>query len=69
MGSFPGVGRSPGQGNGNPLPVLWPGESYGQRSLAGDTSCGQKELDMTEHTHTHIHTSYGLWKVDAESYW
>ena len=29
--SIPGSGRSPGEGNGNPL--LLPGKSHGQRSL------------------------------------
>ena len=33
-GSNPGMGRSPGGGNGNPLPVFLSGESDGQRSLA-----------------------------------
>ena len=33
-GSIPGLGRSPGEGNGNPFPFL-PGESHGQRSLVG----------------------------------
>ena len=33
-GSIPGSGRSPGRGNGNPL-QYFPGESHGQRSLAG----------------------------------
>ena len=33
-GSNPGLGRSPGGGNGNPLPVFLSGESHGQRSLA-----------------------------------
>ena len=27
-GSTPGLGRSPGEGNGNPLPVLLPGEFH-----------------------------------------
>ena len=31
-------------------PVLLPGESHGQRSLAGYRSKGYKELDMTEAT-------------------
>ena len=31
----PGWGRSPGEGNGNPLQYSWSGESHGQRSLAG----------------------------------
>ena len=34
-GSIPGLGRSPGEGNGNPTPVFLLGESHGQRSLAG----------------------------------
>ena len=37
-----------------PTPVLLPGESHGQRSLAGYSPWGRKELDMTEQlTHTH----------------
>ena len=32
LGSIPGLGRSPGEGNGNP-PVFLPGEFHGQRSL------------------------------------
>ena len=35
MGSVTGLGRSPGEGYGNPLPVFLPREPYGQRSLAG----------------------------------
>ena len=35
MGSIPGSGRSPGEGNGKITPVFLPGKSYGQRSLAG----------------------------------
>ena len=35
VGSIPGLGRSPGGGHGNPLPVFLPGESHGQRSLVG----------------------------------
>ena len=35
MASIPGSGRSLGEGNGNPPPVFLPGESHGQRSLAG----------------------------------
>ena len=39
--SVPGVGRSPGGGNGNP--VFLPGKSHGQRSLAGYSPWGSKE--------------------------
>ena len=34
-GSVPGSRRSPGEGNGNPLPYSCLGKSHGQRSLAG----------------------------------
>ena len=30
-----------------------PGESHGQRSLAGNRPGSHKESDMTDHTHTH----------------
>ena len=42
MGSIPGSGRSPGEGNGKLTPVFLPGESYGQRSLAGCSPWGLK---------------------------
>ena len=59
-GFNPWTGRPPGEGNGNPLqysclensvdrePVFLPGESNGQRSLAGYGPWGCKELDTTE---------------------
>jgi len=47
-GLNPGWGRSPGAWQ--PSPVFLPGESHGQRSLAGYRSQGHKELDMTEST-------------------
>ena len=51
MGSIPGSGRSPGEEHGNPLQwVLLPGESHEQRSLAGYSPWGHKELDSTEVT-------------------
>ena len=43
-GPVPGSGRSPGGGNGNPLS---PGESHGQRSLAGYSPRAHKEMDTT----------------------
>ena len=34
LGSIPGLGRSPGEGNSNPTtPVFLPGEFHGQKSL------------------------------------
>ena len=47
VGSIPGLGRSPGGGNGNPTPVFLPGESHGQRSLVGYSPRGHKESDKT----------------------
>ena len=48
-GSIPGLGRSPGEGNGYP-----PGESQGQRSLAGYSTWGHKESDTTEQLSHHL---------------
>ena len=48
LGLIPGSGRSPEEGNGNPLQIFLPGESHGQRSLAGYSPWGCKEVDMTE---------------------
>ena len=45
--SIPGLGRSPGEGNGYP-PVFLPGEFHGLRSLVGHGPWGSKELYMTE---------------------
>ena len=48
VGSIPGSGRSPGGGHGNPLQYSLPGESCGQRNLAGHSPWGRKESDATE---------------------
>ena len=41
-GSIPELGRSLGEGNGNPLPVFLPETSHGQRSLAGYSPWGRR---------------------------
>ena len=46
--SIPGSRRSPGEGNGNPLPYSCLENPHGQRSLAGYSLCGHKELDATD---------------------
>ena len=51
MGSDPGLKRSPGEGNGQPTPVLLPGKSHGWRSLVGYSPWSLKESDMTERLH------------------
>ena len=57
MDLSPGLGRSRGEGNGNPLQY-----SCLENSMVGgarQAPLGHKELDMTEglsiHTHTYIH--------------
>ena len=51
LGLIPGSGRSiPWRREWQPTPVSLPGESHGQRSLAGYSSQGNKELDTTEVT-------------------
>ena len=42
-------------------PVFLPGESHGQVSLAGYSSWGRKESDMTEVTYLHAHTHTHIW--------
>ena len=44
------VGKIPWRGKWQPTPVFLLGKSHGQRSLAGYSPWGGKELDMTEHT-------------------
>ena len=43
----PWVRKIPWRREWQPTPAFSPGESHGQRSLAGYSSCGHKELDMT----------------------
>ena len=47
-GSIPGSGRSPGEGNGNPLQLFLPRELHGERSLMGYSLWDSKESDTTE---------------------
>ena len=48
-GSVPGLGRSPGEGNGwLPTPVILHGEFHGWRSLVGCSPWSRKESDTTE---------------------
>ena len=55
-GLIPGSGKSPGEGNGNPLQHSFQENFHGQRRLQ---PMGSQEQNMTEqltHTHTHTHT-------------
>ena len=62
LGSIPELRRCPGGGHGRPLQYSSLENRHGQRSLAGYSPGGRKELDTTEwlsaytHTHTHTHT-------------
>ena len=47
---IPRLGRSPGEGHGNPLHYSCLENLHGQRSLAGYSAQGHKELDTTEVT-------------------
>ena len=60
-GLIPGSGRSPGEGNGCPLPVFLPGESHGQEP-GGLQSRGPQEWVTTER-----HT--GRWKRKRLRLW
>ena len=48
VGSIPGSGRSPGEGNGNPL--WYSGVSHGQRSLAGYSPWDHKKVRLNLET-------------------
>ena len=50
MDSIPGSGRSPGEGNDNPIQYSCLENPLGQRSLAGYSPWGHKVLDTIEVT-------------------
>ena len=66
-GLIPGSGMIPWRRKWQPTPVFLPGESHGQRSLAGYSPQGLKELDMTEVTDLSLHFSQS--QVIAYSEW
>ena len=49
--SIPGSGRSPGEGNGNPLHIIAWKIPWMERSLVGYSPRGRKESDTTERLH------------------
>ena len=59
-GFSPWVGTIPWRRKWQLTPVFLPGESHGQRSLAGSGPWGLKESDMAGHTHTHTRTTQPL---------
>ena len=57
LGLIPELGRSPGEGNGNPLQYHCLGKSHGQKSLVSCGPGGGKESGMTERlTLTYLQT-------------
>ena len=48
IGSVPGLGRSPGGGNGNPLQYFCLENRHGQSSLVDYSPWGHKESDKIE---------------------
>ena len=52
LGSIPGMGKSPAEGNGYPLQYSGLENPHGQRSLAGYSPWGRKESDMTDRLST-----------------
>ena len=48
MGSIPGLGRSPGEGTGNPLQYSCLGMPMDRGACQAIGPCGRKELNMTE---------------------
>ena len=53
LGLSPGLGRSPGEGNANPLQYSCLENPHGQRSLMGYSPWGRKWLDTTERLRTY----------------
>ena len=54
--SIPGLGRSPGVGNGNPFWYSCLENSMDRRSLVGYSAWGRKEPDPTEHEPNPLHS-------------
>src|SRR5574337_777408 len=62
-GLIPGSGRSPGEGNGNPLPVSSPGKCHGQRSLRGRSPWVVLKLGSTQQLRTQVFPKTTLKRV------
>ena len=56
LGLIPGLGRSPGEGHGNPLQYSCLEDFHGQRKLVGYSPWDRKESDVTEVT-KHIYAT------------
>ena len=68
LGLIPGSGRSPGEGNGNPLQY-----SCLENPMVGCSPWDHKELDTTEQLHfllhlklKHIYLASGIWIISSK---
>ena len=62
-GLIPGLGRSPGEGNGNPLQYTCLENTHEQKSLLGYSPWGHKEWNMTERLSICTHFSILAWRI------
>ena len=60
-GFHPWVGKIPWRRKWQPAPVFLPGESHGQRSLAGYSPGGHQESNTTEQPSMHIAFNSQMW--------
>ena len=66
LASMPGLRRSPGGGHGNPVQYSCLENPYGQRSLAGYSPLGTKELDTAERLSTAEHSMLLFLKIKCD---
>ena len=69
MGLIPRLGRSPGGGHGNPLQYSYLENLHGQRSLAGYSPWGCKELDTTEQLSLSLSSKTEVSKLRKHMMW
>ena len=79
-GFNPCVGKIPWRRAWQPAPVFLPGEPHGEKSLAGYSPCGRKELDTLKQFSMHacslihnslnqtLHCQYTLWQFYSSSF-
>ena len=68
LGSIPGLARSPGGGHGSPLQYSCLENPHGQRSLAGYSPWGRKEVDTTEWLSATRHRNRGKQTLSVKFY-
>ena len=68
LGSIPGSGRFPGEGNGNPLQYSCLEKFRGWRNLVGYSPWGRKESETTERLHFHFWWWGRRWEVDLKRF-